>query len=171
MSEDEAAVNQLKGLPIDVILMTHLDSDHVSGLKDFENIPVYASAQEVNASQKERIRYGNLAKGIDFNTFHFTEDSSAPFDKSCNVFGDGSVIAYLTPTHSAGSVIYKISEGDDFALVVGDNGYQGDSWEKRLLPGPLYNADNMKKSLKWINDQNRKQNCVGIFCAHDPVNR
>ena len=171
MREDEAAVNQLKGFPIDVILMTHLDSDHVSGLKDFENIPVYASAQEVNASQKERIRYGNLVKGIDFNTFHFTEDSSAPFGKSCNVFGDGSVIAYLTPTHSSGSVIYKISEGDDFALVVGDNGYQVDSWEKGLLPGPLYNADNMKKCLTWINEQSRKQNCIGIFCAHDPVNR
>ena len=171
MREDEAAINQLKGLPIDAILMTHLDSDHVSGLKDFKNIPVYASPDEVQASQKEHIRYGNLAKGIDFKTFLFEDDASAPFGKSCDVFGDGNVIAYLTPTHSAGSVIYKICEDNKFALVVGDNGYADDSWKKGLLPGPMYNAENMKKSLAWIKEQSKRENCIGVYCAHDPIDR
>ena len=171
MREEEAAFNQLQEKPIDAILMTHLDSDHVSGLRDFKNIAIYASAEEVQATEKEHIRYGKLAKGFDFHTFHFIEDPSAPFGKSCDVFKDGSVIAYLTPTHSAGSTVYKICEGDEFALVVGDNGYNEDSWKKGLLPGPLYNEENMRKSLAWIKEQSEQNNCLGVYCAHDPIDR
>ena len=72
--------------------------------------------------------------------------------KSSDIFGDGSVIAYLTPTHSAGSVIYKIVENEKFYLVVGDNGYMKKFWENGILPGPLYDEQNMQKCLAWINE-------------------
>ena len=86
--------------------------------------------------------------------------------KSSDIFEDGSVIAYLTPTHSAGSVIYKIVEGKKYYLVVGDNGYMKESWEKGIIPGPLYDADNMRKCLAWIRERSKEPECLGIFCAH-----
>lgn len=171
MREEEAAVNQLRGRRIDAILMTHLDCDHVCGLTDFSGIPVYASGEEIAYAKRKRIRYGRLPECHEYRRLPFREDSSAPFGKSADVFGDGSVIAYLTPTHSAGSVIYKVSEGERFALIVGDNGYKEDSWKKGLLPGPLYNASNMKKCLAWINSQSLLHSCIGIYCAHDPIDR
>lgn len=171
MQEEEAAVRQLEGKPIDAILMTHLDCDHVSGLRDFSSIPTWASKEEIDYTKKNRIRYGGLEKGYSFSTFDFVSDGTAPFGKSADIFGDGSIIAYLTPTHSAGSVIYRINDGERYALVVGDNGYTQDSWEKGLLPGPLYNAENMKKCLAWINKQSKDKKCIGIYCAHDPIDR
>ena len=167
MKQGESAKEQLTGQPIDAILMTHLDCDHVSGLADFADIKVYASKEEVAFAKQKRLRYGTLAKDHDYHTFDFQPDTLAPFGKSCDVFGDGSVTAYLTPTHSAGSVIYKITEDERFALVVGDNGYVRDSWQKGILPGPLYNADNMKHCLKWINEQSQQPNCLGVYCAHE----
>ena len=100
-------------------------------------------------------------------TINFAPDSNAPFGKSADLFDDATVFAYLTPTHSAGSVIYKIVDGNKFALIVGDNGYMQDSWLQGLLPGPLYNADNMRKCLAWIKEQSLNPDCLGIFCAHD----
>ena len=78
-------------------------------------------------------------------------------------------MAYLTPTHSAGSVIYKITENGKYYLVVGDNGYMKESWEKGILPGPLYNPDNMLKCLKWIKEKSKDKNCMGVLCAHEYI--
>ena len=171
MREEEAAVSQLQGKTIDVILMTHLDSDHVSGLQDFNSIPIYASEEEIQAAKKHKMRYGNLLEGKAVQALRFADDAAAPFGKSADFFGDGTVAAYLTPTHSEGSVVYKITDGDRFALIVGDNGYKEEAWKNGVLPGPLYHAENMRKCLSWINEQSRKQNCIGVYCAHDPVNR
>jgi len=171
MKLEEAAINQLKNEPIDGIYMTHLDCDHASGLKDFSNIPIYVSKEEYDYSQSNRIRYRQFVDGYDYLFFEFKDDPLAPFKKSMDIFGDGSVIAYLTPTHSAGSVIYKINENDKFALIIGDNGYNKDSWKKGILPGLLYNEENAKLCLSWIKEQSEKENCIGIFCAHDPIDR
>lgn len=171
MNEEEAAVNQLRTKEIDAIMMTHLDCDHVSGLKDFSGIPVYAAADEIDYAGRNKIRYGGLAKGYDYRKLTFRDDIAAPFGKSADVFSDGYLTAYLTPTHSRGSVIYKITDGNQFALVVGDNGYNESSWKKGLLPGPIYDAQNMKKCLAWIDRQSRDSRCAGIYCAHDPIDR
>ena len=148
--------------------VTHLDCDHVSGLKDFEKVPVYVSEEELAFSRKKRLRYGNIAKGYEFRFLHFVDDKDAPFGQSADVFGDGSVTAYLTPTHSAGSIIYRISDGGRFALVVGDNGYKDDSWVKGILPGPLFSEDNMRQCLSWIKEQSADDRCLGVLCAHNP---
>lgn len=42
------------------------------------------------------------------------------------------------------------------------------SWEENVLPGPLYNAENMKKCLYWIKEMSTSENCLDILCAHNP---
>lgn len=168
MKLEEAAANQLKEEQIDCILMTHLDCDHVSGVIDFPDMEKRCSKEEYDAACANRLRYGNLLKGNKFQYLHFTADAEAPFGQSADVFGDGSIIAYLTPTHSAGSVIYKIVENEKYFLVVGDNGYMNQSWEEILIPGPLYNEENMRKCLMWLKDRSMEEECLGILCAHNP---
>jgi N-acyl homoserine lactone hydrolase len=167
MVREEAAKNQLKGKKIDLIMMTHLDCDHISGIHDFPNMKVICSKEEYKYATKNRIRYGKLLNGLNFECIDFKEDENAIFGKSSDIFGDGSVIAYLTPTHSAGSVIYKIREDKNYYLVVGDNGYMKESWENGVLPGPMYDENNMRKCLAWINDISKDPKCLGILCAHE----
>ncbi len=171
MEASEAAVNQLGDIAPEAIYMTHLDCDHASGLQDFSGVPVFASGEEMQYAAKKRLRYGKLLQGIDMQPLRFRDDAAAPFGKSCDIYGDGSVVAYLTPTHSAGSVVYKISESGSCALIVGDNGYKDASWEKGLLPGPIYNKRNTALCLNWIRECSEDAHCLGIFCAHNPVTR
>lgn len=168
MDAGEEAMTQLRDEHIDAVLMTHLDCDHASGLHDINGVPIYTSREEVAFSQKRKLRYGKLAKGYDYRYINFKFDCNAPFGLSADLFGDGSVTAYLTPTHSAGSVIYRITDNDGFVLVVGDNGYMQASWQQGILPGPLYNADNMRRCLGWINEHSQHPYCLGVYCAHDP---
>ena len=167
MKNGESARVQLDGEEIDAILMTHLDCDHVSGLHDFDNIDVFTSKEEFDYATKNHLRYGKLVKGRKYHFFNFKSDKNAPFEQSCDVFGDGSVTAYLTPTHSAGSVIYRITDKEGFVLIVGDNGYMKESWLKGILPGPVYNIDNMKHCLNWIYNTCQQTDCLGIYCAHE----
>ena len=167
MKQGESAKEQLEEMPIEAILMTHLDCDHVSGLHDFDGMTVYTSRAEFDYAAKKRLRFGDLVKGREYRFLDFRSDEKAPFGQSCDLFGDGSIVAYLTPTHSAGSVIYKVSDADGFALIVGDNGYMKDSWQKGILPGPLYHAENMKHCLKWIKEQSERPDCLGVYCAHE----
>ena len=66
--------------------------------------------EEYEHAQKNGIQYGKLLNGLTFEYIDFKADAQAILGKSSDVFGDGSVMAYLTPTHSAGSVIYKITQ-------------------------------------------------------------
>ncbi len=134
-------------------------------------VPVKCFYVEVTSAAKKKLRYGKLLKGINVQSISFADDASAPFSKSCDIYKDGSVIAYFTPTHSAGSVVYKVSENGKYALIVGDNGYKDDSWNKGLLPGPIYNKANTAACLEWIRTCSEDADCLGIFCAHNPVTR
>ena len=167
MRKTESAKYQLREKTVDCILMTHLDCDHVSGVHDFPEKKVVCAREEYEYARKNRVRYGKLLNGLTFAYLDFKTDAQAVFGKSADVFQDGSVIAYLTPTHSAGSVIYKITENGKYYLVVGDNGYMKASWEEGILPGPLYDPDKMLKCLEWIKEKSRDENCLGVFCAHE----
>ena len=169
MVKTESAEYQLKEKPIDCILMTHLDCDHVSGVHDFTKKRIVCAKEEYEYAQTKKVRYGKLLNGLHFDFIDFKADDEAVFGKSSDIFEDGSVIAYWTPTHSAGSVIYKIVENEKYYLIVGDNGYMKESWEKGILPGPLYNTENMLKCLAWINEKSKDENCLGILCAHENV--
>jgi len=172
IKDGEACIDQLKSKGINIndiegIYMTHLDCDHVSGCHDFKEMNIYASKDEIEYANIKKIRYGKLIKGLIIKPVLFKIPCQSPFNSCCDIFNDGSVIAYLTPTHSKGSVIYKISKGDKFALIVGDNGYNKESREKGYLPGPIYNKKNTLIALNWIKEQTNNKDCLGVFCAHD----
>ena len=94
-------------------------------------------------------------------------DSHAPFGKSCDLFGDGSVRIVYTPGHSAGSVCVVIKQNGKMAVIAGDNGISEKSWSELILSGPIHNIQNMKISLRWLNKMYKNENCVAVLTAHD----
>ncbi len=117
---------------IDTILMTHLHTDHISGLGLFPGAEVVADQVEWAAG---------LAKGGWLQGYHrpviaattrrraldFTGPdarSLGPFKRTIDVFGDGSVIACSTPGHAPGHVSYVVRLGDGQELLLtGDAAY------------------------------------------------
>lgn len=179
---------------LDAIVLTHLDCDHASGLvplKDAQRI--YCSEEEwrhahgVSTNEKTSyeinptsgvrrlpifardVRYrSQFWEGVHMETLPMKDDPTAPFFKSCDLFGDGSVRVVLTPGHSEGSVAVLAQGGTGYAAFVGDDSYNRHSWEEQKLPGPLYNAEDMRRTLAWVKALSQDPKCIGIYAAHDP---
>lgn len=167
---EQLEARQIDLKEIDALLMTHIDCDHASGLtalRDIENI--YVAKEELEAENFKTVRYNkNFIQGVNFRLYAMTEDKEAPFGQSFDLFGDGSVMIYLTPTHAKGLVAIKVTQGEDFVIFTGDNAYTRASWEQGKLPGPMYNVENMKKVLVWLKAQSENPKCKGIYTSHDP---
>lgn len=117
---------------IDAVVLTHLDCDHANGLADIAGADhitrtndiasaadaagakaYYVSAEELATGNKGGARYNpHFWAGIDFRELSFTPDQASPFGRSCDLFGDGSLICHFTPTHSAGSLCVEV-RGDN----------------------------------------------------------
>lgn len=174
LNAGEAVDEQLKNLGITpssltYVLLTHMDIDHDSGLRLVKEAPrILLSPEEKKALRSGDLRYVKKPyKDINLETIKWT-GSYGPYGKSWDVFGDGEVIVFITPGHTQGSVCVKLERNGKFTLVVGDSGYNEDSWIKGNLPGPVWNKDQMKKTLAWLNEQRQEPNCLGVYCAHDP---
>ena len=174
MTENEAVINRfekmnIKPSDLDAVIFTHLDGDHTSGIVDLIGAKhYYTTRNEVEYADRNKIRYKNFWKNINLEVMNMVDDRSAPFGKSCDLFGDSSVVVYLTKGHSAGSVAVKINDNGKFAVLAGDNGYCRASWEQLVLPGIIYDKNAMKKSLTFINELSKKKECVTVLAAHDP---
>lgn len=176
LTEDEAVVPQLERMglsldDVDLVAMTHLDCDHVSGLDAVAGrARVAVSSDELEQAARDHVRYNaSLWKGVDFAPIAFEEDMLAPFGRSADLFGDGSVTAYEVPGHSAGSVVYVGREDDRYFAVVGDTGYNQRSWTELRMPGVSYDKDDLRLGLEWVRTMLADERCAGVFCAHDPA--
>lgn len=174
MTENEAVINRLREMDIkpsdlDAVIFTHLDGDHTSGIVDLTGAKhFYTTRREIEYASKNKIRYKNFWKNIKLEALNMVDDQSAPFGKSCDLFGDGTVVIYLTIGHSAGSVAIKINDNGKFVVLAGDNGYCRASWEQLVLPGITYDKPSMLKSLSFIKLLSEKEECVAVLAAHDP---
>lgn len=176
LTEDETLERWLSRLGIsprelDAVILTHMDVDHVSGLRDAADARhIYASAEELAQANSGDLRYNRrLWRGIDIEALPMADDPAAPFGRSCDLYGDGSVVIMLTPGHSAGSSAVVVRGGEKFAVLAGDDGYSSASWDSVRLPGIVYDRDGMLRSLQWVRDMRAGKNCLGVFAAHDPA--
>lgn len=173
--EGKAVDEQLHALSITPeelhsVIMTHMDIDHDSGLRLVKKAPhIYVSKEELHAIYSMQMRYVRKPlRGIHLELMPMSDDPSAPYGKSWDVFQDRTVMVYLMPGHSEGSIIIKVSGRSHFALIVGDTGYNQKSWDQYKLPGPVYNKTQMVSSLQWVHSQRLKPECIAVLAAHDP---
>lgn len=174
LKEGEGVDEQLEKLNIrsedlSYVIMTHLDIDHDSGLRLVKKAPhILASKEEIKAAYSHQIRYVRRPlRGIDLEEIKW-DGTYGPYQKSWDVFKDRSTVVFFTPGHSAGSISVKVQKGDDFILIVGDSGYNQESYEKLNVPGPVYSKEEMIKTLQWLNKMRLDSYCKGLLCAHDP---
>lgn len=154
---------------IDYLLLSHLHSDHVSGLKLVKDAKkILVADREWQEAKDKPIRYApSMWSGVKIDTYSFAETNIGPERLSFDLFNDGSVIMVYTPGHTMGLAATIISNKDKFVLLASDVGYAKKSWEKMILPGVQVDAQKVKTSLEWVREQSQLANCVGAFANHD----
>ena len=103
------------------ILLTHAHWDHISGVPDFPNTPVWVTADE-----RRYIREGGAVMaiarsltGARYEEYGFEGASYLGFPQSHDVYGDGAIVVVPVPGHTPGSVIVFVTlpSGKRYAMV------------------------------------------------------
>lgn len=116
------------------IILTHVHWDHVSGVPDFPDTPVWVTAEE-RRFVGEGGMITALARGfagVRYEEYLFDGGPYLGFAKSHDVHGDGAIVIVPAPGHTPGSVIVFLTLpiGKRYALV-GDLAWQREGITER----------------------------------------
>lgn len=155
---------------IDYVVMSHLHSDHVSGLplvKDAKHIIV--SKEELDVANNDKLHYlQHMWQGVPLKTFEFDQTGVGPYGKSMDLFGDGSMQFIFTPGHSSGltSTIIKGSDGREVFLAT-DTAYSNQGISKMTTPGIAWNRDLAYETIGWVNYRSKQPQVIETLTNHD----
>lgn len=107
---------------LDGILLSHLHWDHVSGIADFPGTPVWLSAEQrkfLGSGHRSVALAASLIHPDKIRDFDYADGPAAGFDRSFDLFGDGSVVLVPAPGHSPGSLalLVALPSGRRFAFI------------------------------------------------------
>jgi len=161
------------------VVLTHSHWDHVSGLEDLREVPVWITPEEL-AHARSDDEGGKLYRELEahgqfqLEELRFAGDSYGPFSESHDFFGDGSVVLVPMPGHTPGSiaVFVTLPDGKRF-LVIGDTSWtrEGVDWpaEKPWLARRMvdFDAAGVREQLVLLHQLQRANPNLVIIPAHD----
>jgi glyoxylase-like metal-dependent hydrolase (beta-lactamase superfamily II) len=115
------------------ILLTHSHWDHVRGLPDFPDVPVWVTPQEHEfIRQGGHGQFGKSFTGIRYEEYGFEGGAYLGFPASHDVYGDGSIVVVPAFGHTPGGVVIFVNllDGTRYAFV-GDIVWQLDGITQR----------------------------------------
>ena len=176
ISDDEGIDSKLAsaGLrpeDIDHVFISHMDFDHTSGLrlvKDAKDIR--CSEEEWAACNKLSLRYVDTWTGIcQVKAFAFQESGIGPVGRSCDVFGDGTLLLVHTPGHSHGLFSAMICGKNGYIVLGNDAAYLPESFSEHHIPGFTVDKKLAEQSLNWLIQCKNDPDCLGVYVNHDPT--
>jgi N-acyl homoserine lactone hydrolase len=142
---------QLRG-----IILTHAHWDHVSGVQELYDTPVWVTAEE-----RKFIENGGMLTRVirefpltNYHEYSFDGGPYLGFEKSLDVHGDGSIVIVPAPGHTPGSVIVFVTLANKTRYaMIGDLAWQNEgvleraerSWFFRKMADQ--NHEDVRKNL------------------------
>jgi len=131
-------------LSIEAVLLTHIHFDHVDGLGEFKNYPVYVSDADASGLFDDKLTlYRMLGNPIPYADAKLDVHEVSDGERFCT--GTFEVELMLTPGHTPGSACFMINE----TLFSGDTLFQG-SVGRVDFPGG--SAELMKESMRKLGE-------------------
>ncbi|MGN7167870.1 N-acyl homoserine lactonase family protein [Paenibacillus cellulositrophicus] len=159
---------QARGLTpkdIELVVISHLDVDHISGLG------LLKGAGRFLVSQPEwefaTVSQEAWHREVPVTPFALEPIPYGPYQSGLDVFGDGLLYLVHTPGHTPGhlSILAKVEKG--WLLLASDAGYAERSWQEMILPGITSDPDQAMKSLQWVRDFAGREDCVAALAHHE----
>ena len=176
IAKGEAINEQLHKLGVepenlDYVLLTHLDCDHASGVRQVRTAKhILVSKEEIACAKQDKIRYtASMWENVPLMEFAFVRTGIGPVGKSYDLFGDGAIQLVNIPGHSDGMFAVKITnKSGQYVLLYSDGGYASKSWQQMICSGIATDREKQYKSLEWISKMSSSKNCLESIANHDP---
>lgn len=150
------------GIRIDRILLSHAHWDHASGLVDFPDVPVWAPYAEIDYAHiatPPAVFPSQFSARTRWQPYEFEPKPFLAFDRSLDLFGDGSLVLVPMPGHTPGSVgLFLTLENGRRYFFSGDT-----SWRLEGFAGP---RQKFWASSRLV-DQNREQTLGQLARVHE----
>ena len=179
--KETSAAAQLKEHGIDpagirMAIISHSHWDHISGLEDFPQAEAWFPKEE--ADFIETLPARELAKQmgekLKIHRFEMSGPAYENFERSFDVFGDGSIVLVPLPGHTPGSIgmFVNLRSGKRF-LFIGDltwaiEGIQLPAerpWMSRTLAD--YDQESVRRSIVRVHELAREYPELVVVPAHD----
>jgi len=168
--DDVVSQLALLGLqPSDVthVANSHFHFDHCGGNEFFPRSTFLVQRKELEAARDPAVlaekRYVPSAQDFDHPLAY------RPVDGEHDVFGDGVVLLIPTHGHTPGhqSLRVRVGKGADLVLAA-DACYTQENMDRELLPGVLWDAEEMTRSLARLRGLRDREGATVIY-GHDPA--
>ncbi len=165
----------LEPADVGVVVMTHLHTDHASGVSELPDATFVVDAREWDAATAPRgtlrgYRTAQFDHGFDWRTVDYGAaevESFESFGASLDLFGDGSVRLVATPGHSAGhqSVVLRLRGRE--ALLCGDAAYTRRAIDEDVTPLLMDDEHRWRRSLREVRRFVQRTPGLVVVPGHD----
>ena len=169
---EQLAAMGIRPEDLDYVLLTHLDPDHVAGLRHVKRarhiiLPedeYFWSCRTVYKARQPQ----NLWIQHPMERPYYRGSPLGPNHWVIDLFGDESVQMINVPGHTDGQAAILIRNGGQFVLLAADAAYSPRNWKEGITPGFGFDRDQQLQSLRWIAEISSDHGCAAVLCSHDP---
>ncbi len=170
---EQLAAMGISPADLDCVLLTHLDPDHVAGLRHVagakriilpEDEYFWASRAVYKARQPWSLWIDQPIERL-----YYRGSPLGPKGWAIDLFGDESVLLVNLPGHTDGMAAVLVRSGARFVLLAADAAYSPRNWREMITPGLGFDAKLQRKSLEWVKKMAEDPGCAAVLCSHDPA--
>ena len=169
---EQLAAMGIRPEDLEYVLLTHLDADHVAGLKHVSGakhilVPEDEYFWSCRAVYKARQPFDLWIRYITERPF-YRGSPLGPNHWVIDVFGDESVQMVNVPGHTDGQAAVIVRNGGKLVLLAADAAFSPRNWREMITPGFGFDRERQLKSLQWIAETEKEPGCAAVLCSHDP---
>ena len=168
---EQLAAMGIRPEELDCVLLTHLDADHVAGLRHVNKakriiLPEDEYFWSCRTVYKTRQPW-SLWHDQPIERLYYRGSPLGPNRWAIDLFGDESIQLVNVPGHTDGQAAIIVRSGGRFVLLAADAAYSPRNWQEMITPGFGFAREWQLKSLKWIAEMAADPGCVAVLCSHD----
>ncbi|MBQ7472902.1 MAG: N-acyl homoserine lactonase family protein [Oscillospiraceae bacterium] len=161
----------LKSEDLDLVLLTHLDADHVGGLHELRGAKRFLLSEDeyywsCRAVYKLRQPCA-LWMDMPIERFWYRGSPLGTNRWAYDLFDDESVMLINLPGHTDGLCAVMVRNGGRFALLASDAALCRENLETRTPPGFYFDRELGKKALAYLCSLHAESGCEAILLSHD----